>query len=190
MIRISRLETEGKCTNPIDFFAWLRYQDVPAYVQDRRLQCYFGSSYMSCFQKYGRPHGSGVLVTMAGDAYSGNFVAGRICGLGIMAYANGDTYTGQWQADEPNGQGKMVYAKTGNVYIGGFKKRKRHGKGTMQFEVADEEMAMCNICYEEEMDALFYDCGHVTACEHCAKQVDICPVCRKGVRAVVKIWRT
>lgn len=130
------------------------------------------------------------MINMPGDAYSGNFVAGNMSGQGTMAYANGDTYAGEWSLNEPNGQGRMVYAKTGNVYTGGFKKRKRHGKGTMQFEVADEEMQMCNICYEEEMDALFYDCGHVTACEDCAKQVDVCPVCRKSVRAVVKIWRT
>lgn len=127
---------------------------------------------------------------MPGDAYSGNFVAGTMSGHGTMDFANGDTYTGQWKNNEPNGQGKMVYAKTGNVYIGGFRKRKRHGKGMMQFEVADEEMQLCRICYEEEMDALFYDCGHVAACEGCAKQVDICPVCRKSVRAIVKIWRT
>lgn len=138
----------------------------------------------------GRPHGHGTLITLAGDAYTGNFTAGDKSGQGTMAYANGDTYTGEWKANEPNGQGQMVYAKTGNVYTGGFKKRKRHGKGHMVFEVADEEMYLCKICYEGEMDALFYDCGHVAACEECARQVDQCPVCRRNVRAVVRIWRT
>ena len=138
----------------------------------------------------GRAHGQGTLVTLAGDAYTGTFVAGEKSGQGNMAYANGDTYTGEWKANEPNGQGRMVYAKTGNVYTGGFKKRKRHGKGHMVFEVADEEMHLCKICYEVEMDALFYDCGHVVACDECARQVDVCPVCRRNVRAVVKIWKT
>ncbi|MCJ1469986.1 hypothetical protein MMC07_008631 [Pseudocyphellaria aurata] len=188
--RIAQLEAEGKCTNPIDFFTWLHHQSDPSYLQSRRLQSYFGGPYISTAQKYGRPHGDGIQITMPGDAYSGNFVAGTMSGHGTMAFANGDMYTGQWKHNEPNGQGKMVYAKTGNVYIGGFRKRKRHGKGTMQFEVADEEMQLCRICYEEEMDALFYDCGHVAACEGCAKQVEICPVCRKSVKAVVKIWRT
>ena len=105
-----------------------------------------------------------------------------------MRYANGDTYIGSWANDEPEGEGEMVYAKTGNVYTGGFKKRKRHGKGVMRFEVADEEMRLCQICYEEEMDALFYDCGHVAACETCARQVEDCPVCRRRVKAVVRIW--
>ena len=107
-----------------------------------------------------------------------------------MAFANGDTYTGSWAKDEPDGQGEMVYAKTGNVYTGGFKKRKRHGKGVMRFEVADEEERLCGICMEEEMDCCFYDCGHVAACEGCARQVDVCPVCRRGVKAVVRIWRS
>lgn len=105
-----------------------------------------------------------------------------------MNYSNGDTYTGEWSDDEPNGQGRMVYATYGNVYTGGFKKRKRHGKGTMVFEKADEEMMLCRICYENEMDALFYSCGHVVACEECARCLDICPVCRATVRAVVR-WR-
>jgi hypothetical protein len=107
-----------------------------------------------------------------------------------MAFSNGDTYTGSWADNEPDGQGKMVYAGTGNTYVGGFKKRKRFGKGTMTYEVADEELQLCRICYEQEMDALFYDCGHVTACVECARQVSVCPVCRRGVRAVVKIWKT
>ena len=107
-----------------------------------------------------------------------------------MDYSNGDTYIGEWKANEPNGTGKMVYAKTGNVYTGGFMKRKRHGKGTMEFQIADEELLLCKICYEVEMNALFYDCGHVAACEECARQVDQCPVCRKRVVAVVRIWRS
>ena len=97
-----------------------------------------------------------------------------------MNFANGDTYTGDWAHDEPHGEGKMVYARTGNTYQGGFKKRKRHGKGVMHFEVADEE----------EMDSCFYDCGHVTACETCARQLDVCPICRKVIKGVVKMWQS
>ena len=107
-----------------------------------------------------------------------------------MAYANGDTYRGHWERDVPEGQGEMVYAGTGNTYTGGFRRGKRFGKGTMRFEVADEEMALCRICYEGEMDALFFDCGHVVACEECARVVEVCPVCRRDVKAVVRIWRT
>lgn len=106
-----------------------------------------------------------------------------------MAYASGDTYTGNFAENERDGHGKMVYGKTNNVYEGGWKKGRRHGKGIMTYEVADEEMAMCKICYENEMNALLYDCGHVVACEECARQVEICPVCRKSVRGVCRIWK-
>ena len=106
-----------------------------------------------------------------------------------MYYTNGDTYSGQWMDDLPNGQGKMVYAKTGNTYTGGWLNGKRHGKGTMYFEMADEDLETCRICYEAPIDALFYRCGHVVACEECAKQVEVCPICRTPVGAVVKIWK-
>ena len=135
-------------------------------------------------------HGEGTVINLIGDAYTGTFVAGKKSGQGTMNYANGDTYTGEWDADEPDGQGKMIYAKTGNVYTGGFQKSKRHGEGTMKFKVSDEDMLLCRVCYESDMDAAFYDCGHMVACEECARQVDICPVCRKNVRAVLKIWKT
>ena len=104
-----------------------------------------------------------------------------------MIYSNKDIYKGAWKDNEPDGQGMMTYAKTGNVYEGGWKKGKRHGQGTMQFQVADEEMKLCQVCYEQEMDSLFYTCGHVCACEGCAKQLESCPVCRERVRGVAKI---
>ncbi|KAI9870087.1 MAG: hypothetical protein M1830_004702 [Pleopsidium flavum] len=78
-----------------------------------------------------------------------------------MTYQNGDIYEGAWLADKMHGEGKIVYAATGNTYVGGFKKGKRFGKGTMHYLVADEEMKACQICYESEQDALFYDCGHI-----------------------------
>ena len=129
-------------------------------------------------------------MTSVGDAYIGNCVSGTYSGTGTMYYTNGDTYSGEWEDDLPNGQGKMVYAKTGNTYTGGWLNGKRHGKGTMYFEVADEDLETCRICYEAQIDALFYRCGHVVACEECAKQVEVCPICRTPVGAVVKMWKS
>ena len=136
------------------------------------------------------PHGHCVSIDIYGNAFSGNYTAGEKCGHGIMKYANGDTYDGNWEANFPEGQGTKVYGSTGNKYEGGWKKGRRHGQGTMHFEVADEELQLCKICFEAEMDALFYRCGHVVACEECARQVKDCPVCRRNVDGVVKIWRT
>ena len=102
-----------------------------------------------------------------------------------MHYANGDTYTGEWVADEPDGQGTKTYAKTGNVYTGGWRKRLRWGKGHMDYNVADQEMMVCDVCYERDRDAVLCFCGHVVACEECSKRLDVCPICKDTVKRVV-----
>ena len=75
----------------------------------------------------------------------------------------------------------------------------------MHYLVADDADAvkLCTICYEGERNAAFIDCGHVVACEECARQVleddgtggggangggAKCPVCRRGIRGVVRLW--
>ncbi|KAI4099082.1 MAG: hypothetical protein LQ339_006155 [Xanthoria mediterranea] len=182
------LVTQGKHINPITYFQNLRYNEP--YRRTHEVESEYGTVYQSVPRSNGLIHGCGTKIYGNGDAYVGNWVSSKKCGYGTMAYSSGDTYVGNWEHDEPDGEGKMVYGKTQNVYVGGWKKGRRHGKGVMSYEVADEELAMCKICYESEMDALFYDCGHVVACEECARQVDICPVCRKNVKAVCRIWKT
>ena len=152
---------------------------------------YFGGPYTYAPLRKGRFFGKCTMIDdTTGDAFVGNCVGGCKSGHGVMYYANGDTYTGEWANSLPEGQGTMVYNTTGNTYVGGWKNGRRHGKGVMNFEVADEELQLCKICYENEMDALFYRCGHVAACEMCARQVRDCPVCRRPVDAVVRIWKT
>ncbi|KAI9890163.1 MAG: Alsin [Vezdaea aestivalis] len=151
---------------------------------------YFGGSFFSGHLLHGREHGEGRSISATGDSYSGPFVYGHQHGhRGTMTFASGDKYTGSWDGGCMEGQGTMEYAKTGNVYTGGFKADRRHGKGTMMFLVADDEANTCQICYEAEMDAVFNDCGHLCACLGCARQVDSCPVCRKAVLSVIKLFR-
>ncbi|KAK2735192.1 hypothetical protein FQN57_001332 [Myotisia sp. PD_48] len=134
-------------------------------------------------------HGKGTHISDSGDTYTGTFVQGIRHGSGNIEYVSGDTFEGGWAGNLPHGQGTFIERKTGNKYVGGYQDGKRHGKGVTYWEVADEEMNTCQICYLEEQDALFYPCGHVCACTACAKQVDICPVCRDKVVQVVKIYR-
>ena len=174
-----------------DIVAYYTHLEIdPMYFQTRVTNCFFGGGYSSAENKRGLMTGHCIRIDTSGDAYFGSVVLGIFAGLGTIYYANGDNYTGDWADNLPNGQGEMVYGKTGNRYVGGWKNGKRHGKGTMQFEVADEDLEICRICYESEMNALFFRCGHVVACEECARQVKDCPVCRKPVDAVVKIWKT
>ncbi|KAI4255671.1 MAG: hypothetical protein LQ352_002452 [Teloschistes flavicans] len=186
-----KLVAEGKHPDPISYFTYLRYYDDPSYLNSHYADCSFGTAeYQSISVLNGLIHGQGTIISPSGDVYTGNFVSNARSGQGTMAYSNGDTYVGSFAANDREGQGTMTYNTTNNVYEGGWKKGRRHGKGTMKFEVADEEMQICKICYENEIDAVFYDCGHVVACEECARQVDHCPICRKGVRGVCRIWRT
>lgn len=172
--------------NPIEYSQYLLGDYHPALYSAHLSNHYFTYPYLSVPLSQGRPHGSGVHIALSGSEYRGPFRCGRKAGAqGTMRYAGGDTYVGDWAADEPDGQGTMTYAKTGNVYTGGWRKRRRHGKGDMRFEVADEEMMLCGVCYERDMDAVFCFCGHVVACEECARRVEYCPVCREVVKRVV-----
>lgn len=186
LTRIEILETTGKCVTPVDYSFYLLGDHNPIYYSNYLTNSHFTHPYLSVPLSYGRPHGHGTHVTLSGSAYTGPYRCGRKAGPnGTMHYANGDTYTGDWSLDEPNGQGTMTYAKTGNVFTGGWKKRLRHGKGVMKFNVADQEQMLCGVCYEKNMDAVFCFCGHVVACEECARKLETCPVCREPVKRVM-----
>ena len=187
---MKEIKNRGDCSHILEYYAYLINILDPCLALKQYTRSYFGSEYFAMSLKNSLPYGPCNRIDMNGDSYSGSFVFGEKHGQGIMKYANGNVYTGEWEEDLPHGQGKMVYGTTKNVYEGGWKKGKRYGKGTMQYEVADEEEAICSICYDKEMDALLYRCGHVVACVDCARQVDICPVCRSTVESVVKIFRT
>ncbi|KAI4723586.1 hypothetical protein E4T48_00086 [Aureobasidium sp. EXF-10727] len=133
-------------------------------------------------------HGLGHLMYLNGDEYQGNFDRSQRSGHGRMLYANNDTYDGQWAQDQPHGHGTYTYHRTGNVYTGNWQEGKRFGTGTMYYKVSEEEAKLCRICYGQEADAALYDCGHVCACVECAKRVTECPVCRRRIKDVVKLF--
>ena len=190
---VSTLQSAGKFSKLYDFlrYQWLSRRKHPtdAYTGEITMST-FGEPYFKGSLHKGLRHGQGTSVSDSGTHYTGSFLLGNRSGTGTMIHQNGDMYTGDWENDECNGQGTFIQKRTGNQYVGGYKDGRRFGKGVSYWEVADEEMKMCQICYDKEMDALFYDCGHVCACVECAKQVDCCPICRKSVVAVVRIFKT
>ncbi|KAK5098639.1 hypothetical protein LTR70_002528 [Exophiala xenobiotica] len=156
----------------------------------------FGSDYYKGPLVRGQRHGPCCqLITQCGDMYDGPLVAGQKSGgLGRMTYQNGDTYSGEWLDDMKHGQGEFMEKRTGNRYVGGYENDKRWGKGVTYWEQADQQASLCQVCYFEEVDALFYRCGHVVACYGCARQCASegggCPVCRKPIESVVKMYRS
>ncbi|KAL4929790.1 putative MATH and UCH domain protein [Aspergillus undulatus] len=185
---------KGLFANPNELVRYLwaasRNHPIKAFTGTKTVEATFTSDYYSGDFMKGYRHGKGKHISDSAATYTGDFALNKRHGKGLMEYPTGDTYDGDWFDDKCHGQGTFVERKTGNKYVGGYKDGKRHGKGISYWEVADEEMDLCQICFSEEQDALFYDCGHVCACVVCARQVDICPICRKNIVSVVKIYRT
>ncbi|KAB8264630.1 hypothetical protein BDV32DRAFT_117318 [Aspergillus pseudonomiae] len=189
-----KLNQQGLLANPDQLVRYLwaksRNHPIKAFTGFKTIEASFTNEFYSGDLNKGYYHGKGKHVSDSAATYDGDFVLGKRHGKGYMEYPIGDTYDGDWFENQCHGQGTFVEKKTGNKYVGGYKDGKRHGKGISYWEVADEEMDLCQICYCEEQDALFYDCGHVCACVTCARQVEICPICRKNIISVVKIYRT
>nr|POE76156.1 phosphatidylinositol 4-phosphate 5-kinase 1 [Quercus suber] len=133
-------------------------------------------------------HGSGHLITMTGDEYTGEFQHNHPHGQGTMIYAaSGSTYTGAWQAGAHHGQGTLTESN-GNKYVGGWEYGRKHGAFQLTGTFTDEDKSCCNICYSRDISTAFYDCGHVVACHECATKIDNCPVCRRRVLARVQLY--
>ncbi|TKA63691.1 hypothetical protein B0A49_09718 [Cryomyces minteri] len=149
---------------------------------------YFSDEYYQGNLCKGGRHGHGTHIAFNNDSYTGSFVMNHRHGQGRMTLANGDVYDGTWVNGLQHGHGTFTEAKTGNVYTGGWKEGKKHGEGVTQWKVAADQQKRCQMCYEGETEAAFYDCGHVCACLACARRVEQCPVCRKRVLAAVKLY--
>ncbi|KAJ5272318.1 hypothetical protein N7478_007443 [Penicillium angulare] len=190
----SQLGLSGLFSSPDRLVQYLwaesRNHPIQGFTGTKTVEATFTSDFYSGEFLKGYYHGRGKHLSATGTVYEGDFIFGRRHGQGKMDYPTGDIYDGDWVEDVRHGQGAFTEKKTGNKYVGGFKDGKRFGKGIHYLEVADEEMDLCQICYSEEQDAVFIDCGHVCSCVTCAKQVDLCPICRKSIKSVVKIYRT
>lgn len=199
--KMEALKAEAKFVDPGQLVRYLamvqRRHPVAALTTQESVEiAEFGGDYYKGPLVQGQRHGTACsLITQAGDTYEGPLVAGQKSGQkGKMTYQNGDTYNGGWLDDMKHGEGEFLEQRTGNRYVGGYENDKRWGKGITYWQQADQQAALCQICYFEEVDALFYKCGHVVACYACAKQCagdsNGCPVCRKPIEAVVKMYRS
>jgi len=184
-----RLLTEGKFADPATYlqhfyatanFPWLASGTV---VHD-----YFGSEFYAGHVQGGQPHGEGRKTYHNNTSYEGSFALGMRHGAGKMTYATGDTYTGAWRRDERAGHGEFVEAATGNRYVGHWACDKKSGEGVTYWVKHAADERVCRVCWEQEADTAFYDCGHVVSCGECAGQLEQCPVCRKRVMARLKLY--
>ncbi|KAL1304457.1 hypothetical protein AAFC00_003452 [Neodothiora populina] len=151
---------------------------------------YLSQPFYSGGMQGGDHQGLGHLIYLNGDEYTGNFHNGYREGAGKMVYQNGDVYEGSWKDDLHDGTGVFSEKRTGNVYKGCFKEGKKYGEGTTIWKISEEQARLCQICFCFEANMAFYDCGHVVACGTCARSLDICPVCRRKVRDVLRLFYT
>ncbi|KAJ5344025.1 zinc finger protein [Penicillium brevicompactum] len=189
----SQLASTGMFTSPDRLVQYLwansRGHPIHGFTGTKTIEATFTQDYYSGDFVKGHQHGKGTHISGNGMVYEGDFIFGRRHGQGKLVYPTGDSYDGDWVEDVCHGQGTYVEKTTGNKYVGGFKDGKRHGKGISYWEVADAELDLCQICYTEEMDAVFAECGHLCSCVTCANLVSLCPMCRKEVKKVIKIYR-
>ncbi|KAJ5795348.1 hypothetical protein N7457_001947 [Penicillium paradoxum] len=189
----SELASSGLFTSPDRLVQYLwagsRGHPIHGFTGTKTIEATFTNDYYSGDFLKGYHHGRGTHISGTGMVYEGDFVFGRRHGQGKLKYPTGDSYDGDWIEDVCHGQGTYIEKTTGNKYVGGFKDGKRHGKGISYWEVADAELDLCQICYTEEMDAVFAECGHLCSCVTCANLVSLCPMCRKEVKKVIKIYR-
>ena len=55
--------------------------------------------------------------------------------------------------------------------------------------VAVKEENNCIVCMEKQADCVFFDCGHLHVCMPCSVNLKLCPVCRKKILKVVKVFK-
>nr|XP_034319481.1 kinesin-like protein KIN-7M, chloroplastic isoform X1 [Crassostrea gigas]XP_034319483.1 kinesin-like protein KIN-7M, chloroplastic isoform X1 [Crassostrea gigas]XP_034319484.1 kinesin-like protein KIN-7M, chloroplastic isoform X1 [Crassostrea gigas]XP_034319485.1 kinesin-like protein KIN-7M, chloroplastic isoform X1 [Crassostrea gigas]XP_034319486.1 kinesin-like protein KIN-7M, chloroplastic isoform X1 [Crassostrea gigas]XP_034319488.1 kinesin-like protein KIN-7M, chloroplastic isoform X1 [ len=53
-----------------------------------------------------------------------------------------------------------------------------------------QEEKQCKICLDSEMDTLFEPCGHLCTCRSCASMLQMCPICRKQIKKLHRVYRS
>ncbi|XWS46778.1 hypothetical protein CRYUN_Cryun14cG0097200 [Craigia yunnanensis] len=48
---------------------------------------------------------------------------------------------------------------------------------------------LCVICLEQDYNAVFIQCGHMCCCTTCSSNLTNCPLCRRRIEQVVKVFR-
>lgn len=52
----------------------------------------------------------------------------------------------------------------------------------------NDDLLLCNICFINEREIVFQNCGHLMCCRSCAKRFDKCPGCRRHISNYLRIY--
>ena len=68
---------------------------------------------------------------------------------------------------------------------------------SVKTEAASEEVAsevndanFCKICWDNAVNCVFLECGHMITCIDCSKQIVECPVCRQHISRKVRVFKS
>ncbi|CAK9822940.1 E3 ubiquitin-protein ligase RNF34 [Anthophora retusa] len=48
---------------------------------------------------------------------------------------------------------------------------------------------ICKICWDEPIECVFLECGHMVCCLNCGKQMSDCPICKQYVVRIVRTFK-
>lgn len=57
----------------------------------------------------------------------------------------------------------------------------------IEMENLDENL--CKICWDEPIECVILECGHMACCLNCGKQMSECPICKQYVVRVVRFFK-
>lgn len=49
---------------------------------------------------------------------------------------------------------------------------------------------LCKICWDEPVECVILECGHMVCCLKCGKQMSECPICKQYVVRVVRVFKS
>lgn len=47
---------------------------------------------------------------------------------------------------------------------------------------------ICKICFANEYNSVFTPCGHIIACVKCASAMNLCPVCQRPFKEILRVY--
>lgn len=56
-----------------------------------------------------------------------------------------------------------------------------------KMEILDENL--CKICWNEPLECVILECGHMACCLNCGKQMSECPICKQYVVRIVRFFK-
>ncbi|XP_043255617.1 E3 ubiquitin-protein ligase RNF34 isoform X3 [Colletes gigas] len=62
-----------------------------------------------------------------------------------------------------------------------------HKQSKTAKEILDENL--CKICWDEPVECVILECGHIACCLNCGKQMSECPICKQYIVRVVRFFK-